>query len=312
MQRESQFHHFLQQQLSPWLAPFPVQYIEGKKGCRLAYRHFLQTNGSDKLMILVNGRAENLLKWSEVAYDFYHQGYDVLLFDHRGQGYSQRLLPHTEKGYIDEFRFYAEDMAKIIENITALYTYQTQHLLAHSLGALISSFYLANADHQIKSAVFSAPFFALPMKNLLMDEILLSLMMLFGQGKKYVFGKTDYQPVDVMDNKLSSSQVRMQWMNEINLTFPEVHLGGPTFKWAHLCLQATKKLPTILSRIEIPVLILQAEQEQIVSNKTLQKLTALLPQGKLIKVAQAKHEILFERDEIRQQAFAEIKAFLTR
>ena len=24
---------------------------------------------------------------------FYHQGYDVLLFDHRGQGYSQRIIP---------------------------------------------------------------------------------------------------------------------------------------------------------------------------------------------------------------------------
>ena len=52
-------------------------------------------------------------EWTELAYDFYQQGYDVLLFDHRGQGYSQRIIP--QKGHLDEFRFYTDDMAKIIE-----------------------------------------------------------------------------------------------------------------------------------------------------------------------------------------------------
>ena len=46
---------------------------------------------------MVNGRAENMLKWTELAYDVYQQGYDVLIFDHRGQGYSQRLLNDSEK-----------------------------------------------------------------------------------------------------------------------------------------------------------------------------------------------------------------------
>ena len=59
-----------------------------------------------------------MLKWTELAYDFYQQGYDVLLFDHRGQGYSQRIIP--QKGHLDEFRFYTDDMAKIIEKATAL------------------------------------------------------------------------------------------------------------------------------------------------------------------------------------------------
>ena len=90
-----------------------------------------------KLMILVNGRVENMLKWTELAYDFYQQGYDVLLFDHRGQGYSQRII--SQKGHLDEFRFYTDDMAKIIEKATALYAYQAQYILAHSLGALIST-----------------------------------------------------------------------------------------------------------------------------------------------------------------------------
>lgn len=310
MQREPHFSDFALTELKPFAEQFPIQYIEGNRRCRLAYRHFIQPEKTEKLIILVNGRAENLLKWTEVAYDFYQQGYDVLAFDHRGQGYSQRLLADKEKGYIDEFRFYAEDMAKIIEKVTALEAYNEQFVVSHSLGGLISAFYLANYDHRIKSAVFSAPFFELPLKQPLRDELLINLMVLFGQGERYVFGKTAYKPADLENNELSFCRTRMKWMNRINRKYPELHLGGPTFRWAHLCLQATKQLPKILPRIEIPLLILQAEKEKIVSNKTLEKLTALLPQSKLETIPQAKHEILFEQDKCREQALERIFQFL--
>ena len=304
-------HNIENTPLHQFAEQFPLQYLEGQRGCRLAYRHCVHQPAADKLVILVNGRVENILKWTEIAQDFYAQGYDVLLFDHRGQGYSQRLLSDSEKGHLDEFRFYAQDMAKIIENLTALYPYAQQYLLAHSLGALISTYYLANFDHQIRRAVFSAPFFGMPLSHPIRDEIALNFMMLFGQGKHYVFGKGPYKPVDVQENLLSHDSTRMQRMNEINLTNPEIRLGGPTFRWAYLCLIAIKNLPKILPRIETPVLVLEAEQEQIVNNKTLEKLTALLMCGSLKKIAGAKHEILFETDAIRTPTLQHIYAFFT-
>ena len=120
MIREPHFHQFALVELLPFFEQFPTQYLSGERNIKLAYRHLVQPESAvRKLMILVNGRAENMLKWTELAYDFYQQGYDVLLFDHRGQGYSQRIIP--QKGHLDEFRFYTDDMAKIIEKTTALY-----------------------------------------------------------------------------------------------------------------------------------------------------------------------------------------------
>lgn len=310
MMREPQFSQFALQILIPFIQQFPLQYLSGKGDCQIAYRHFTHIQPSSKLVILVNGRAENILKWSEVAYDFYLQGYDVLAFDHRGQGYSQRLLSDVEKGYIDEFRFYTEDMAELIKKVTALYAYSSQHIVAHSLGSLISAYYLANYDHHINSAVLSSPFFGLPGEHPLRDELIINLMMLMGQGKRYVFGKGSYKPADLNNNELSFCKTRMKWMNRINRNHPELHLGGPTFRWIHLCLQAIKNLPKILPRIEIPILILQADKEKIVQNKNLKKLTALLPQGEVRLIEKAKHEILFERDGIRTQALQSIFAFL--
>ena len=105
MIREPHFHQFALAELLPFFEQFPTQYLSGERNIKLAYRHLVQPESAvRKLMILVNGRAENMLKWTELAYDFYQQGYDVLLFDHRGQGYSQRIIP--QKGHLDEFRFY--------------------------------------------------------------------------------------------------------------------------------------------------------------------------------------------------------------
>ena len=209
MIREPHFHQFALAELLPFFEQFPTQYLSGKRNIKLAYRHLIQPESAvRKLMILVNGRAENMLKWSELAYDFYHQGYDVLLFDHRGQGYSQRIIP--QKGHLDEFRFYVDDMTKIIEKVTALFSYSTQHLLAHSMGALIATYYLANCDHHINKAVLSSPFYGILLKHPIRDELIIALMNILGQGERYVFGKGDYQQAHLEYNELTFCKTRMK------------------------------------------------------------------------------------------------------
>ena len=311
MNRESNFTQFAFTELLPFFNQFPTQYFTGKNNVQVAYRHLIHAKSAGrKLMILVNGRAENILKWSEPAYDFYHQGYDVLLFDHRGQGYSTHLLTYSEKGHLDEFRFYVDDMAKIIEKVTALLSYSTQHLLAHSMGALIATYYLANCDHCINKAVLSSPFYSIPLKHPIRDELIIALMNMLGQGERYVFGKGPYQQVHLEYNELSFCKTRMKWMNRVNRKNPAIHLGGPTFRWVHLCLNAIKRLPKVIPKIEIPILILQAEKEKIVDNKNLEKLTALFPHAESMLVPQAKHEILFEKDNVRKSVLERVNQFL--
>ena len=311
MNRESNFTQFAFTELLPFFNQFPTQYFTGKNNVQIAYCHLVHVKSADrKLMILVNGRAENMLKWSEPAYDFYHQGYDMLLFDHRGQGYSTHFLKDSEKGHLDEFRFYVDDMAKIIEKVTALFNYSTQHLLAHSMGALIATYYLANCDHCIDKAVLSSPFYGIPLKHSIRDELIIALMNMLGQGERYVFGKGPYQQAHLEYNELSFCKTRMKWMNRVNRKNPAIHLGGPTFRWVHLCLNAIKRLPKVIPKIEIPILILQAEKEKIVDNKNLEKLTALFPNAQCKVVFNAKHEVLFEKDNVRRNVLKSVNHFL--
>lgn len=285
---------------------FPLQYLNGVANCRVAYRHIYHSPIAQKLMVLVNGRAENMLKWTTIAHDFYQQGYDVLMFDHRGQGYSERLLTDKEKGYVDNFAYYAEDMYKILKNLTALYPYPKQYLLAHSLGGLISAHFLAKYENEFQKAVFCAPFFGIPYHSPKRDQFLVRLMLKLGKGENYVFGKKPYAPVDPHNNKLSHDAQQMVIMNQIIKQNPDLKLGGPTFQWLNQCEQAINQLPQILPKIAIPVLILQAEQEAVVNNKNLSELTALFSQMEHHIIEGSKHEILFEREIIKTQAWQKI------
>lgn len=310
MNLKSHFDQFVLRILKPFAEQFPIQQVVGNNGVLLAYKHFFHLDfPSEKLIILVNGRAENLLKWTEIAFDFYNQGYDVLVFDHRGQGYSARLLNDSEKGYIDKFSYYIDDMDIIIETVQSQFQYKKSYIIAHSMGALITTFYLAKYPHRINKAVFSAPLFQFLLKHSILDEIIINLMNLIGFGKHYVFGKTVYKPKNLILNELSHSKVRMRWINLINRKYPKLQLGGPTFRWVHLCLNSMKKLPKAIKSINIPVLIFQADKEKIVCNDNLLKLIALFMCSKVKTISNAKHEILFECDEVRRNVIMQILTF---
>ncbi|MGR3806852.1 alpha/beta fold hydrolase [Pasteurella testudinis] len=314
MEREPHFGQFALKTLKPFAERFTLQYVDGQRGCRIAYRFFehdqRELTNARKLMILVSGRGENLLKWTEIAYDFYHQGFDVLTFDHRGQGYSQRLLADPEKGYIDRFDYYLDDLDLVLHSVNQRYDYRQQIMLAHSMGGLIATLYLAKYPHKIDKLILNAPLFALPLKHPFWDTLSVHLMVLLGQEQRYVFGRTSYKPLDPEHNDLSFCKTRMKWTNRINRRFPELHLGGPTFRWVSQCLNQFGKLPRAIKKINVPVLVLQAEKEVIVSNRQIEHHARLFADLRHEIIHNAKHEILFERDPIRTLAMDKIAGFL--
>ncbi|OBW93570.1 hydrolase [Gallibacterium genomosp. 3] len=307
--REDQFDQFVEQELLPFVEQFPINYLAANAKQQLAYRYLVNPTHT-KLIILVNGRGENIAKWSEIGYDFYQQGYDVLLFDHRGQGFSSRLLVDKHKGYIDEFRYYIDDMDLVIQHILQQKSYQQQVLFAHSMGGLLATYYLATYPHNIDKVILSSPFLGLREETALRDEIVVMLMVLFGFSGRYIFTKGPYKPADIATTDLTHSAARLNFMNKMAARYPEIRLGGPTFGWVHRIIMAFKKLPKLVTKIQIPVLILQSGEESIVSTKKVNKLFACSPSAQIIEIAGAKHEIMFETDAVRIAAFKQMIEFL--
>ncbi|MFC0322702.1 alpha/beta fold hydrolase [Gallibacterium melopsittaci] len=307
--RENHFPQFVAEELLPFVEQFPIQYLVANAQKKIAYRHLTHA-AHTKLMVLVNGRGENIAKWSEIAYDFYQQGYDILQFDHRGQGFSSRLLAEKEKGFIDEFRYYIDDMDIVIQAVLQQKEYQQQVLFAHSMGGLLATYYLATYPHQFSKVILSSPFLGLREKTALRDEVVVAVMVLLGFSRRYIFTKGPWRPANIATTDLTHSEARLEFMNQMATKYPDIRLGGPTFAWVHRCIVAFKKLPNLVNKIQVPILILQSGEESIVSTKKVEKLFSTSSLVRFVEIEGARHEIMFETDAIRSTALQTIIQFL--
>ena len=92
---------------------------------------------------------------------------------------------------------------------------------------------------------------------------------------------------------------------------PELALGGVTYGWLAAALRsiALTRRPGYLEAISTPILVCQAGAERIVSNRAQVETVRRLPNGRLLAFPGARHELLLERDEIRDQVLAAFRAF---
>ena len=132
----------------------------GKDGIQLAYERYLQPGHEQDAIVLVIGRAESYVKYHELIYDLYRNGYSVFAYDHRGQGLSDRILkgPNDErKGYVDQFDDYVEDLNTLIEDIVAPTAPRKIFLLAHSMGGAVASLWAEQHPKGADALVLSSP-----------------------------------------------------------------------------------------------------------------------------------------------------------
>ena len=86
--------------------------FKGKDGIPIRYAALRQAK-VDRAILIVNGRVESYLKYQELAWDLWRQGYSLYLIDHRGQGLSGRMLADLEKGYVADFDDYVLDLKPV-------------------------------------------------------------------------------------------------------------------------------------------------------------------------------------------------------
>ncbi|MGL5556200.1 MAG: alpha/beta fold hydrolase, partial [Aeromonas veronii] len=130
--------------------------FKGKGGVTIRYAALRQAK-VDRAILIVNGRVESYLKYQELAWDLWRQGYSLYLIDHRGQGMSDRMLDDPQKGYVDQFDDYVVDLKQFHDQIIMADQPAKLFLLAHSMGGAISARYLERWPDDIKAAVLSSP-----------------------------------------------------------------------------------------------------------------------------------------------------------
>ena len=262
---------------------------------------------NSKAVVVVNGRIECCSKYQELFYDLFQQGYDVYSFDHRGQGLSERLIDDTEMGYVGEFEDYVKDLDIVVRHFD-LGTYEKRYLLGHSMGGNITTRYLQTHD-----SIFDAASLSAPMYGVNLPWHLKPIATLLGQVLTAVYPKPTFAPGQAAytakpfeGNFLSQSEVRYRWFRDWYEEHPELKIGGASTRWVWQGLMACKQCHLMTRHLKTPLLVMQAGDDQIVSNQAqvlfMKKLAKTHSQCAFKIIHGAKHELLFEQDEYRNQA----------
>jgi len=293
--------------------------FDGVNSIDIHYAAFSQKDQNSRALLIVPGRSESYLKYQELAFDFYNQGYHVFIIDHRGQGLSGRLVSNSNKGYVDNFQDYVDDLQSFVENIIMKNSASKPFLLAHSMGGAIATRFMQESPDAIQAAVIASPMLGfnsgyLPktIANLLVD-ITLFINKKVSKTQWYFLGQGNYNPALFSNNKLSHSTKRYQDFIDLYRDNKKIQLGGVTSHWLAASLVAQKEIFSKINQLRTPLLLLQAGMDSIVcqqaQNDFCQKLHALQPQscpeGVPATINGAYHEIFFEIDEYRNNALSQ-------
>ena len=267
-------------------------------------------------VLVLPGRAEFIEKYRETLADLTSAGFAVIILDWRGQGGSDRFILRRQPDHVTRFEAYLADLAAVHDRLRQLALPGPHLLLAHSMGGHIGLRYLHDHPGRFAAAAMVAPMFGIrlaptpePLARLLCDAAIR-----LGGGWRYAPGQRDFmiERYRFARNRLTSSPERHAVLRSHVAATPELALGGVTYGWlgaALRSLQLTRR-PGYLEAIPTPILVCQAGAERIVSNRAQVLTVRRLPRARLIVFPGGRHELLMERDEIRDPVLAAIRAFL--
>lgn len=276
-------------------------------GVNIAYAMVLHPN-NQRAIVISNGRVESYIKYQELIFDLYQQGFSVYALDHRGQGLSDRLTHNPHQGYVNKFTDYTADLSQFIDQIVLKQQHNELFMIAHSMGCTIANDYLHKNPQTFTAAVFSAPMFGikLPFPKKVVSWLANKLdVSHLEEGKvrtKFVLGGTHYQSISFKRNQLTHSQYRYQQYRDMFNKTTKVQLGSPTNHWLLEAMAAAEKSINYAKYSKTPILILQAEKDNIVSNKAQNQ--ALSVNCHKVVIEGASHEVFIETDTMRNLALS--------
>lgn len=315
--RETQFSAFTNGPLLDFWQRREEGEFLGVDDVPIRYVRFIKSK-HDKAIVISPGRSESYVKYPEVAYDFFHLGFDVFIIDHRGQGRSGRMLTDPQKGHVENFTDYIDDFAQFIELEVQCRHYLKCYALAHSMGCAILGGYLLRDKVTFDAAAMCAPMIGinLPMPRWLAGFIVERAESRQSVRNDYAASTGKWQPLPYLINVLTHSQERYRRYLRYYADYPELRLGGPTYHWLRESFAMGDELIAKAGEIDVPLMLLEASEEKVVSNRELlafcqsrQKAQIGREEKLPLVIEGAHHEILFEVDALRAMALNAICDF---
>ncbi|MCB1476209.1 MAG: alpha/beta hydrolase [Rhodobiaceae bacterium] len=259
------------------------------------------------------GRAEFIEKYYEIISDLRRRGFHVVAMDWRGQGGSDRLLANPTLGHVESFDHYERDVEALMTQVTLPDSPPPYFALAHSMGGAVMLSLATRAGCWFDRIVLSAPMIRIHGHHGLMTaaaEVLnfvgLSGIRVPGGGRK----ATVLGPF--AGNPLTSDPVRYERMTAVIEAAPQLGIGAPSVGWFHAACRVAARLndSSFPYKIRTPILIVAAGSDRVVSTPAIERFALHMRNGRHLLIPGARHELLMERDNMRELFWAAFDSFV--
>ena len=302
-------------------------YFTNPKGQKLRFGAVTpKSRVPNAVVVCLPGLSEYAEKYYEVAHNLLDRNLAFWILDWQGQGQSDRPLSNRQKRHSSGFNHDIDDLHYFLMEYVK---HASVHpdvgriplvMLAHSMGGNIGMRYLAEHPDMFACAAFSAPMFGICATRTLPQCVALGLSATLKEffNMAYVFGGKDWSPeereIPFPRNLFSGDPARAALHNAWCKSDPALQVGNVTFGWLYEALKSCARLKKeIRARpVQIPCLIGIAGEDRLVDNRAIRKIAASLPQARMLELEDSRHEIMMERDVIRQEFFTAFYDMLAR
>jgi lysophospholipase len=283
-------------------------------GVELRFARWDSTSGKGTVC-LFGGRGEFIEKYFETITELRRRGFAVAIMDWRGQGHSSRQLPDPRKGHVEDFREYEIDLETFMSQVVLPHCPRPHFALTHSMGGATLLRALHSGKRWFERAVLVSPMLDFPRAWIARPMCVLArVARLAGLGDRYVpSGNADRARTSDFDgNPLTSDPMRYARNAALVEADPTLGIGPPTVAWLDAAFDtiALFRAENYPRQIDLPVLMLAAGADRIVSAPAIARFATRLPAGSHRLIEGARHEILQERDGFRVQLWAAFDAFV--
>ncbi|WP_375196205.1 alpha/beta hydrolase [Sphingobium sp.] len=281
-----------------------------------ALRRYRLGEGERGRMLVLGGRGDMVEKYLEVIHHWAQRSWSVTSFDWRGQGGSGRMTDDPLCGHIQDFGQWIGDLHAFVADWRAEGSGPAV-IVAHSMGGHLLLRALAEGMTAPDAAVTVAPMMGVhsaPLPRWLAAGIAES-MCAMGFAKKQAWTQKEESDRQrrMRQKRLTHDPDRyadeLWWRDHSR----DIALGPPSWRWVEQALHSTRLMERErgLERIAVPLLILAAQQDRLVSTAAIRRAAARIPGARLhVYGREAAHEILRELDPVRLDALARIDGFL--
>lgn len=271
--------------------------------------HYLKFGSGKTTLLIIPGMGEPSLKYWEIASDLTTDDRTVYVLDNYGHGLSDHPLPaqHSQRVYVEDFNHYIEDACDWYDHIKGENKHLEVNVLGHSMGGQIA----VNLSHKkkVNKLILSCPMFKINTKGLPIFIAKFLARVLKAQSLAPL--QEEYNSPDIKLNQVTQSAKRAELYHNLLTSYPKLKRFGVTNGWLKASLDFLDNFEDLCkAQPEQLTLLFSGGLDSFVCSKNIKTYAEASLHREYIHLENSKHEILMEKDSIRNIVIGCINDFL--